>query len=197
MMHFKAALHARRYLKLTCNCCIVYYRSMAVLIIDILCCSDSDLTRGEDDRKSYTGYIFLICGVQYPGQPTSNTLSLFPARKRNIWFYQTLHAKLSLKNSSFVSSKSHPAWNLSQYCQTVNQRSIFPGIQPDIDRPITSTSDIVQFLTTFMITRSTSTTFPHNLSRPISSQKRLDPQSTNGSANSLVHTMATRYEEVF
>jgi len=84
MMHFKAALHARRYLKSTCNCCIVYYRSMAVLIIDILCCSDSDLTRGEDDRKSYTGYIFLICGVQYPGQPTSNTLSLFPARKRNI-----------------------------------------------------------------------------------------------------------------
>jgi len=61
-MHFKAALHVLRYLKSTRNYCIVYYKSMTVPIIDILGFSDSDFASDEDDRKSYTGYVFLICG---------------------------------------------------------------------------------------------------------------------------------------
>ena len=36
--------------------------SIAVPIIDILGFSDSDFASDEDDRKSYTGYVFLICG---------------------------------------------------------------------------------------------------------------------------------------
>ena len=60
--HFKAALHVLRYLKGTRNYCIIYYRSTTVPIIDILGFSDSDFASDEDDRKSYTGYIFLICG---------------------------------------------------------------------------------------------------------------------------------------
>ena len=61
-VHFKAALHVLQYLKSTRNYCLVYYRSTTVPIIDILGFSDSDFTSDEDDRKSYTGYVFLICG---------------------------------------------------------------------------------------------------------------------------------------
>jgi len=35
---------------------------MKVPIIDIIGYSDSDFASDEDDRKSYTGYIFIICG---------------------------------------------------------------------------------------------------------------------------------------
>ena len=61
-MHFKAALHVLRYLKGTRNYCIVYCRSTTVPIIDILGYSDSDWASDEDHRKSYTGYVFIICG---------------------------------------------------------------------------------------------------------------------------------------
>jgi len=64
-------------------------------------------------------------------------------------------------------------------------------------QPNTSTFDIMRFVTTFTIIRSMSTTFPHNISQPISSQKHLDPRSINGSANWSVYTTAMRYEEVF
>jgi hypothetical protein len=61
-MHLKAALHVLRYLKETRNYCIIYYRSSSVPIIDILGYSDADWASDEDDRKSYTGYVFLIYG---------------------------------------------------------------------------------------------------------------------------------------
>ena len=61
-IHFKAALHVLRYLKSTRNYCIVYKCSMTVLITDIIGYSDADFASDEDDRKSYTGYIFLING---------------------------------------------------------------------------------------------------------------------------------------
>ena len=35
---------------------------MTVPIVDILGFSDSDFTSDEDHRKSYTGYVFLVCG---------------------------------------------------------------------------------------------------------------------------------------
>ncbi|TMC17118.1 MAG: hypothetical protein E6J34_19075 [Chloroflexi bacterium] len=58
--HFKAALHVLRYLKRTRNYCIVYRKS-TTFPIDIIGYSDSDFASDEDDRKSYTGYIFMIC----------------------------------------------------------------------------------------------------------------------------------------
>ena len=60
--HFKAALHVLRYLKGTRNYYIVYSRSTRIPIIDILGYSDSDHASDLDDRKSYTGYVFVICG---------------------------------------------------------------------------------------------------------------------------------------
>ena len=60
--HFKAALHVLRYLKGTRNYCIVYSRSTRIPIIDILGYSDSDHASDLDDRKSYTSYVFVICG---------------------------------------------------------------------------------------------------------------------------------------
>src|SRR5438045_5819713 len=60
--YFKAALHALRYLKATPNYCIVYKKLTNVPILDIIGYSDSDFASDEDDRKSYTGYIFLING---------------------------------------------------------------------------------------------------------------------------------------
>jgi transposase InsO family protein len=60
--HFKAALHVLRYLKFTRNFCIVYRRSPTVPITDIIGYSDADFASDEDDRKSYTGYVFLVNG---------------------------------------------------------------------------------------------------------------------------------------
>jgi hypothetical protein len=60
--HFKAALHVLRYLKSTRNFCIVYRRSPTVPITDIIGYSDADFASDEDDRKSYTGYVFLVNG---------------------------------------------------------------------------------------------------------------------------------------
>ena len=60
--HYKATLHVLRYLKSTRNYCIVYRRSLTVPITDIIGYSDADFASDEDDRKSYTGYIFLING---------------------------------------------------------------------------------------------------------------------------------------
>jgi len=58
--HLKAALHVLRYLKATRNYCIVYCKSTTP--IDIIGFSDSDFASDEDDRKSYIGYVFIICG---------------------------------------------------------------------------------------------------------------------------------------
>src|SRR5277367_6574768 len=60
--HFKAALHVLRYLKSTRNYCIVYRRSPTVPITDIIGYSDANFASDEDDRKSYTGYVFIING---------------------------------------------------------------------------------------------------------------------------------------
>ena len=60
--HFKAALHVLRYLKSTRNYCIIYRRSSTVPISDIIGYSDADFASDEDDRKSYTGYVFLVNG---------------------------------------------------------------------------------------------------------------------------------------
>ena len=60
--HLKAALHVLRYLKGTRNYCIVYRRSTNVPILDIIGYADADFASDEDDRKSYTGYVFLING---------------------------------------------------------------------------------------------------------------------------------------
>jgi hypothetical protein len=60
--HFKSALHVLRYLKSTRNYCIVYRKSLKVPIIDVIGYSDSDFANDEDDRKSYTGYVFIING---------------------------------------------------------------------------------------------------------------------------------------
>ena len=60
--HFKAALHVLRYLKSTRNYCIVYRRSTTVPITDIIGYSDADFASDEDDRKSYTGYVFIVNG---------------------------------------------------------------------------------------------------------------------------------------
>ena len=60
--HYKAVLHVLQYLKSTRNYCIVYRRSFMVPITDIIGYSDADFASDEDDRKSYTGYIFLVNG---------------------------------------------------------------------------------------------------------------------------------------
>ena len=60
--HFKAALYVLHYLKGTRNYCIVYKRSTNIPISDIISYADSDFASDEDDRKSYTGYVFLING---------------------------------------------------------------------------------------------------------------------------------------
>jgi len=60
--HFKATLHVLRYLKSTRNYCIVYLRSPTILITDVIGYSDADFASDEDDRKSYTGYVFIVNG---------------------------------------------------------------------------------------------------------------------------------------
>jgi hypothetical protein len=60
--HFKAALHVLRYLKSTRNYCIVYRKSANVPIIDVVGYSGSDFASDEDDRKPYTGDLFIING---------------------------------------------------------------------------------------------------------------------------------------
>ena len=47
-------------MKATRNYCIVYRKSTNVPILDVIGYSDSDFASDEDDRKSYTGYVFLI-----------------------------------------------------------------------------------------------------------------------------------------
>ena len=60
--HFKAALHVLRYLRSIRNYFIVYRISTKVPIIDVVGYFDSDFASDEDDRKSYTGYVFIING---------------------------------------------------------------------------------------------------------------------------------------
>ena len=58
--HFKIDLHVLHYLKTTHNYYIIYKKSINVFILDIINYSDSDFANDENDRKSYTNYIFLI-----------------------------------------------------------------------------------------------------------------------------------------
>ena len=139
---------------------------------------------------SYASYLWRFPPARGRLLDTSSlyTAALYPDQ------HTMQHMKLSLGNSSFVGSKSPLDWNLSQYYQTVRRHLTSPRLQPDIDKQSTSMFDIMQFnRTTFMITRSMSTTFTHNISQPISSQKRLDPQSINGSANWSVFATAMMY----
>jgi hypothetical protein len=57
-LHLKAALHVIRYLKGTRNLCIVYKRQEEKEIIKEY--SDADWGSDSNDRKFYTGYIFII-----------------------------------------------------------------------------------------------------------------------------------------
>jgi hypothetical protein len=58
--HLNAALHVLRYLKSSRNLCIVYKRQEGK--VTILGYSDSDWGSDSNDRKSYTGYIFMAHG---------------------------------------------------------------------------------------------------------------------------------------
>jgi hypothetical protein len=60
MTHLKAAMHVARYLKGTRNLCIVYKRQPS--IINIVGYSDADWGSDENDRISYTGYMFMVHG---------------------------------------------------------------------------------------------------------------------------------------
>jgi hypothetical protein len=60
--HLKSALHVLRYLKSTRNYCIVYRKSTDVPITDVIAYSGSEHGSDEDDRKSYTSYMFTING---------------------------------------------------------------------------------------------------------------------------------------
>jgi len=199
-VHFKAALHVLQYLKSTRNYCLVYYRSTTVPIIDILGFSDSDFTSDEDDRKSYTGYVFLICGGAVSWSTHKQSTVALSSMEAEYMALSDAAREALHENNSSVSSKSHPANNLSQFYQTVNQHSISPRIQLNIDRQSTSTSDIMQSVTTFTITRLMSITFPQNINQPIFSLKRSHLQSINSSVIWSVYTTATMYlnlEEVF
>ena len=57
-IHLNAALHVLRYLKDTRNLSIIYKRQEHKLII--LGHSDSDWATDSNDRKSFTGYVFMI-----------------------------------------------------------------------------------------------------------------------------------------
>ena len=59
-IHLKAALHVLRYLKGTRNLCIVYKRQEQK--VTIVGYSDSDWASDPNDRKSCTGYIFMVHG---------------------------------------------------------------------------------------------------------------------------------------
>src|SRR5437762_13497656 len=58
--HFKADLYILHYLKAIYNYYIIYKKSINVFILDVIDYSDSDFANDENDRKSYTNYIFLI-----------------------------------------------------------------------------------------------------------------------------------------
>jgi len=110
--HFKAALHVLRYLKATRNYCIVYYRSMSIPIIDVLGYSDSDFASDEDDRKSYTGYVFLICGGVSWSTHKQSTVA-FSSMESEYMALSDAAREPSHANSSFVSSTCPPARILS------------------------------------------------------------------------------------
>ena len=115
----------------------------------------------------------LYVAASYLGLYINKLQLPFPAWNPNTWLCLMLHTKYSHENNFSASFKSYPAENLSQYCQTVNQHSKFPRIQPDTDKLNTLTFDIMQSITISMISRSTSTTFPHNISQPIYSPRLL------------------------
>jgi hypothetical protein len=53
-------MHVARYLKGTHNLCIIYRRQPSV--VKIIGYSDADWGSDENDRISYTGYIFMVYG---------------------------------------------------------------------------------------------------------------------------------------
>jgi hypothetical protein len=57
--HLKAAMHVIRYLKGTRNFCIVYKRQPGTVIIGY---SDDDWGSDENNRISFTGYVFMVHG---------------------------------------------------------------------------------------------------------------------------------------
>ena len=60
MTHWKAGLHVLRYLKLTRNYCITYQRSS--IPTRVFGYADADYGSDPNDRKSYTGYVFMSNG---------------------------------------------------------------------------------------------------------------------------------------
>ena len=129
----------------------------------------------------------------YPGQHTSNQLLPSLAWNLNIWHYQTLQEKPLQENSSFANYESHPANIPSQFYQMVNLLLTSLKIQPNIEKPNTLIFNITQSVTTFMIPRLKSTTFPRNTNQPIFSQKRSGQQNISGFQAWLVCTTATKH----
>ena len=62
--HWKAAKKVLRYLQGTKNHKLVYKRSDNLEVIGY---SDSDFAKCKDDKKSTSGYIFMLSGGQYLG----------------------------------------------------------------------------------------------------------------------------------
>src|SRR5436305_13769595 len=125
MTHFKAALHVLRYLKRTRNYCIVYRKS-TTFPIDIIGYSDSDFASDEDDRKSYTGYIFMICNGAVSWSTHKQFTVALSSMEAEYMALSDAAEKLSHANSSSTNYAYLPAKNQSHYYLTVNLHLIFP-----------------------------------------------------------------------
>ena len=138
--------------------CIGDYTSRDIPIIDVLSCSDSNFAGDEDDRKSSTGYVFLICsGAVFLVccSHKQSTVAFYSLESE----YTALSERRFHKNSFSVNFAFPLASNRSLFCQIVNLHSRSLRIRLNIDRPNILTLDIMHLVTRFMIIRSMSTTF--------------------------------------
>src|SRR5579862_8962403 len=128
----------------------------------------------------------------FPGPRTSNILSRSQAWKQSTWHCQTLREKPLHASSSSMSYAYPPVKNQLHYCPTANPRLISLRILLDTDKQSISIYDIMQFDTTYTISRLKWTTFPQNINQQTCLPRRSGPQSMHALPAQSVYATATK-----
>jgi hypothetical protein len=89
-MHLQAAKRILRYLKGTINYGIFYKKNENKQLIEY---TDSDYAGDIADKKSTSGYVFMLSGSQFHGHQRSSLQSPCQQLKQNLWQQEPVLAK--------------------------------------------------------------------------------------------------------
>ncbi|RVW81965.1 Retrovirus-related Pol polyprotein from transposon TNT 1-94 [Vitis vinifera] len=105
--HWKAAKKVLRYLQGTKDLMLTYQRTS---LLDVVGFCDADFAGCIDDKKSTTGYIFMMAGELYLGKVSSRHLQHPQLWRQSMWHVMRLVVMLSVafsKNTRSISRSKH------------------------------------------------------------------------------------------